>query len=198
MAEDYSTYEAFRKSDKYNHVFGASEVYYVISLDKGGALKPIGRGSAFNVDGTIEQTPVEEYGVEIVREYVDGKYTLAGRFESFFIPSQEDVMPNTQKFRDKIYTVQMVCAGAVAAKLLKEYVYDDPASGDTIDELTMNVGTVVQLEGMVLKQWTGVKFTGKGLNGSARGIVGVNVSFVAEQEYSGDEINEKIDTEQTI
>ena len=182
-------YSKFKVSTKYNHVFGASEVGYVIYLKNNTNLKPIGRGSAFNVDGTIEQIPVEEYGVEIVSEYVDGKYTLAGRFESFFVPSQEDVMPNTQNFRDKEYIVKMVCAGAVAAKVLKDYTYVD-AAGDTKD---LKADTVLDLDGLVLKQWEGVKFTGKGLNSSARGIIGTNVPFVASREYSGWEISEQIE-----
>jgi len=183
-------YETFKKSNKYNHVFGGSEVAYIIYLATNSGLKPIGRGSGFSVDGAIEQIPVEEYGVEIVREYVDGKYTLTGRFESFFVPAQEDVMPNTQNFRDKEYVVDMVCAGGVNAKLLSDYTYKDANGTD----IRLTADTVLDLEGLVLKRWKGVKFSGKGINQAARGLVGVNVPFVASREFSGDEVQNQIDT----
>jgi len=184
-------YDAFKSSNKYNHVFSASEVGYVIYLKDDTALKPIGRGSGFSVDGTIEQIPVEEYGVEIVREYVDGKYTLAGRFESFFVPSQEDVMPNTQNFRDKEYVIDMVCGGAVNAKLLEDYTYTDENGA----EQTLAANAILDLDGLILKRWKGVKFAGKGLNSAARGILGVNVPFVASREFSGDEVFNQIDAQ---
>jgi len=184
-------YGAFKSSNKYNHVFGASEVGYIIYLKDDTALKPIGRGSGFSVDGTIEQIPVEEYSVEIVREYVDGKYTLAGRFESFFVPSQEDVMPNTQNFRDKEYVIDMVCGGAVNAKLLEGYTYID----ENGDSKTLAANAILDLDGLILKRWKGVKFSGKGLNSGARGILGVNVPFVASREFSGDEVYNQIDAQ---
>lgn len=188
-------YEAFKNSDKYNHVFSASEVGYIIYLETQTALRPIGRGSGFSVDGTIEQIPVEEYGVEIVREFSDGKYTLAGRFESFFIPAQDDVMPNTQNFRDKKYVVDMVCARGMNAVLIKDYIYKDQNG----NEVTLAADTVIDLSGgkddlpLVLKRWKGVKFSGKGLNQGSRGLIGMNVPFVASHEFSGDEVYSQID-----
>jgi len=183
-------YKAFKKTSKYLKVFSGSEAGYIIYLNTDTELKPIGRGSGFNADGTIEQIPVEEYGVEIVREYADGKYTIAGRFESFFIPAQEDMMPNTQNFRDKEYVVDMVCAGNVNAKLLEGYTYKDQDGNDKV----LAAGDVIALDGTVLKRWRGVKLTGKGVNQSSRGLIGVNVPFVASREFSGDEVDQQIDT----
>jgi len=184
-------YGAFKLSTKYNHVFGGSEVGYIIYLKAETTLHPIGRGSGFNVDAAIEQIPVEEYGVEVIREYTDGKYTMTGRFETFFIPAQDNLMPNTQNFRDKVYVVDMVCAGAVSAKLLATYTYKD----ETGTSHTMAAGSVLDLDGLVLKRWTGVKFSGKGLTQSARGLIGMNVPFVASFELNGDEVGSQIPDE---
>jgi hypothetical protein len=184
---DYAT---FKQTDKYNHAFGASEVGYIIYLETNTALKPIGRGSGFNVDDPIEQIPVEEWGVEVVKEFTDGKMTISGRIETFFIPAQEDMMPNTQNFRDKKYVVDMVCGGNVAAKVLADYSYTD-ANGVSYD---LKADQVISLDGLILKRWRGVKFSGKGINHGQRGIIGVNVAFVASREYSGDEVANQIDT----
>lgn len=189
-------YGAFKNSTKFKHVFGGSEVGYTIYSVADTELKPIGRGSGLNVDGAIEQIPVEEYGVEIVREYVDGKYTLTGRIESFFIPSQDNLMPNTQNFRDKEYVIDMVCAGGVNAKLLKDYTYTDENGATKV----MAADTVIDLSGgktdspLILKRWRGVKFSGKGMNQSSRGLIGMNVPFVAMREFNGDEVFNQIDT----
>lgn len=177
-------YAAFKQTDRYGKAFNASEITYIIGLKEDASFKPIGRGSGFNVDGQIEETPVEEYGAEVIEEYVTGKYRLSGRFESFFIPAQGDMLPSTQNFKDKEYVVQMVVAGTVAARLLKDYTYTNAAG----DQKEIKAGASLDLDGTVLKEWTGVKFTGKGLNQGANGLVASSAPFVARREYSGDEI----------
>lgn len=183
------TYDQFKATNKYDKAFSGAEVTYIIYLETNTALKPIGRGSDFSVDGAIEQIPVEEYGVEIVREYADGKYTLTGRFGTFFIPSQEDKMPNTQNFRGKEYIIDQVCAGIVAGKIIEEYTYTDENGVDIV----LAAGDVISLDGLILKRWKNVKFSGKGLTSGARGLIGINASFVASREFSGDEVAQQID-----
>ena len=153
-------YSDLATSDRYEAKQSGADVAFMLldeSDPNNADLRIVGNVSSLTANSDFERIPIEEVGERVVSEIVDGRVTVNGSLTSFWAPKWGDKLPTTQDFVGKSYTI------------LKLVAPDRP-----------NAGTVL---GAV----TGAKITSCNESLAARGALSVNMGFVAQRRYSGQE-----------
>ena len=163
-------YNAFKQHEHYRKTVSGAKIRVLIYEEGGPGDSingPLGRGAGISYTDNYETIPVEEWAEPQTQEFTDNRHDGSGTIDSFFIPQYNDTMPTPSNFIGRKYR---------------------------IIETISNKYNPVDIRGVVINVFEGVKFSSVGVNRSARGLTGMNVSFVYTTRLSGDEAKDKYST----
>ncbi len=150
-------YADFVASDEYPSKPSGAEVA-VLLYDESNVSDPIISGTTgISSNDDFESIPIEEAGNEGVDEIAQGRHTNSVTIQGFWSAERNDQLPTRQSFIGKKYVVMEVIA-------------DDRA----------NAGTVLNV-------YTGCVCNRYAQNHGARGAKTLDLGFLSERRYSGQE-----------
>jgi len=153
----YAEYKALNTGQHYASKKSGAAIEVVILNEDDPSVPIIGATTGINVNEDFEANPVEEAGNDGVDEIVDGRHTVSFSIPGFWTPEWNDRLPTRQDFIGKSYLV------------------------------LERIGKSQPGEGTVLNAYTGCKISGLGHSHGARGNKTLDIRFLAERRYNGDE-----------
>ena len=151
------TYAEYQASDAYPSKTAGASVEVSIVDETRPQETLIGKTTGLTWNEAFEVLPVEEGGNDGVDEIVQGRHTVNCSVPAFFSPQFNDNMPTRQTFMGKKYTI------------------------------IMRIAEPFPNAGRVLNVWTGAVLQDVSGQQGARGLMTVNMSFMAERRYNGTE-----------
>lgn len=145
-------------SDEYQSKYAGAALDIVIALATDPGNPIIGGTSGINVAEDFEMVPIEEAGNDGVDEYAIGRHTLSGTIPLFWSPEYNDNLLTRQNF---------VLKGEFI--IFRRIAPGRPQEGENVDV------------------FVGVVFNQQGSQQAARGALTMNLAFMAERRYSGEE-----------
>lgn len=151
-------YEEYKQISSYKLAKSGSQFEIELVLKGDNRAVTLSRVSGLDYNEGFERLPVEEVGKTGVDEIADGKHTGSGTLTTFWIPEQNDRFDSRDTFVGREYWI------------VKKIAEGWPGVGIMVEVLE------------------GVKFTGKGVTQAARGLIGVNASFLYTRAYTGQQV----------
>lgn len=118
----FDDYASFAGSVYYKKALAGEGVEYVFfdmtpgNTDPDSALAPITRGEGIDINVQIDVYEVNEWGKRVIEEFADGKFKISGSINTFYIPEQEDLLPDSQDFMGRRFLLlQRVAEGYAGA-----------------------------------------------------------------------------------
>jgi len=153
------SYADFQASDQYRSKVAGASYEVLILNEADPSDVIIGKTTGLNLNEDYESLPVEEGGEDGVNEIVQGRHAISGNVPALFTPERNDRLPSRLNFIGKTYSI------------IQRIGEDWPGAGQVIQVVT------------------GAKISRRGDQSGARGLVTLDLAFVAKTRYTGKQWN---------